>query len=112
MRGIGDAEVGSRAVLLRADLNVPLDGTRITDDGRIRASLPTISKLADRGARVIVCAHLGRPRGEIYSERCAGGPSLEPVARHLAGLLGRPVAFAARAAAIIPALVCGGSLAK
>src|ERR1700690_560370 len=107
MRGIGDAEVGSRAVLLRADLNVPLDGTRITDDGRIRASLPTISKLADRGARGIVCAHLGRPRGAIYSERCAGGPSLEPVARRLAGLLGRPVAFAADVAGPAAASVAG-----
>jgi phosphoglycerate kinase len=94
MRGIDDEEVRGRAVLLRADLNVPLDGTRITDDGRIRASLPTISKLADRGARVIVCAHLGRPSGASYAERAAGGPSLEPVARHLARLLDRPVSFA------------------
>ena len=66
MRGIDAEEVSGRAVLLRADLNVPLDGTRITDDGRIRASLPTISKLAGRGARVIVLAHLGRPSGRGF----------------------------------------------
>ncbi len=95
MRGIDSEEVGGRAVLLRADLNVPLDGTRITDDGRIRASLPTIGKLAGRGARVIVLAHLGRPAGADYAERARGGPSLEPVASHLARLLGQPVSFAA-----------------
>ncbi len=94
MRGIDSEEVGGRAVLLRADLNVPLDGTRITDDGRVRASLPTITKLAGRGARVIVLAHLGRPKGDNFSERMAAGPSLKPVAEHLATLLGRPVAFA------------------
>jgi phosphoglycerate kinase len=95
MRGIDSEEVGGRAVLLRADLNVPLDGSRITDDGRVRASLPTITKLAGRGARVIVVAHLGRPKGADFSERASSGPSLEPVAGHLSRLLGRPVAFAA-----------------
>ena len=95
MRGIDSEEVGGRAVLLRADLNVPLDGTRITDDGRVRASLPVITKLAGRGARVIVITHLGRPSGRDLPERAKGGPSLEPVASHLARLLGRPVSFAA-----------------
>jgi phosphoglycerate kinase len=95
MRGIDSEEVGGRAVLLRADLNVPLDGSRITDDGRVRASLPTITRLADRGARVIVCAHLGRPKGADFTERAGAGPSLEPVAEHLSRLLARPVAFAA-----------------
>jgi phosphoglycerate kinase len=95
MRGIDSEEVGGRAVLLRADLNVPLDGSRITDDGRVRASLPTITKLADRGARVVVVAHLSRPKGADFSERASSGPSLEPVAEHLSRLLGRPVAFAA-----------------
>src|SRR5579875_162601 len=95
MNGIDSEEVGGRAVFVRADLNVPLDGTRITDDGRVRASLPTIGKLAERGARVIVSAHLGRPRGDSYAERAKGGPSLEPVARHLSRLIGHPVAFAA-----------------
>jgi phosphoglycerate kinase len=82
--------VAGRTVLVRADLNVPLDGSagsvRITDDGRIRASLPTIAELAGAGARVIVAAHLGRP---------SGGPepkySLAPVAARLGELLGAPV---------------------
>ena len=100
MRTVDDLEVLGRRVLLRSDLNVPLDlipkaGTgEITDDGRIRASLPVISKLSDQGARVIVLAHLGRPEGATFAERAAGGPSLRPVAERLGELLGRPVAFA------------------
>ena len=97
MRSIDDLEVLGRRVLLRSDLNVPLDLTgtgEITDDGRIRASLPVISKLSDRGARVIILAHLGRPKGATFEERAAGGPSLRPVAARLGELLGRPVSFA------------------
>ncbi len=97
MRSVDDLEVLGRRVLLRSDLNVPLDLTgtgEITDDGRIRASLPVISKLSDRGARVIILAHLGRPKGDTFDERAAGGPSLRPVAERLGELLGRPVAFA------------------
>jgi phosphoglycerate kinase len=77
-----------RRVLVRSDLNVPLDGATITDDGRIRASAPTIADLADRGARVVVCCHLGRPKGvpdPAYS--------LAPVAARLGEVLGRDVAF-------------------
>jgi phosphoglycerate kinase len=112
MRGIDSEEVRGRAVLLRADLNVPMDGTRITDDGRVRASLPTITRLAGRGARVIVLAHLGRPSGADFAERAGGGPSLEPVAGHLARLLGQPVSFASdvagpSAAAVAAALTDG-----
>ena len=95
MRGIDELDVGGATVLLRADLNVPLDGTRITDDGRITASLPTITRLARRGARVLICAHLGRPAGADYAERAAGGPSLRPVAERLAELLGQDVPLAA-----------------
>jgi phosphoglycerate kinase len=97
MRSIDDIEVSGKRVLVRSDLNVPLDKSgsgAITDDGRIRASLPVIRKLADRGARVIVMAHLGRPKGEDFAERAAGGPSLQVVAERLAELLGQPVAFA------------------
>jgi phosphoglycerate kinase len=97
MLSIDDVEVAGRRVLVRSDLNVPLDKSgsgEITDDGRIRASLPVISKLAGRGARVIVLAHLGRPKGEDFAERAAGGPSLRVVAERLAELLGKPVAFA------------------
>ena len=100
MKSIEDLAVGGRRVLLRADLNVPLDladpaNPRITDDGRIRASLPTIEKLLSRGARVVVVAHLGRPKGADFAERAAAGPSLRPVAARLGELLGKPVAFAA-----------------
>jgi phosphoglycerate kinase len=113
MRGIDELNVGGATVLLRADLNVPLDGTRITDDGRITASLPTITKLASRGARVVICAHLGRPAGAGYAARAAGGPSLQPVAERLAELLGRDVPLAAdvageSAAAVAASLGDGG----
>jgi phosphoglycerate kinase len=94
MRGIDGLPVAGKVVLLRADLNVPLDGTVITDDGRIRATLPTITKLTERGARVLVVAHLGRPSGADYAARAAGGPSLAPVAARLGELLGRPVPLA------------------
>ena len=86
-------DLHGRRVLVRSDLNVPLDGPadnrRITDDGRIRASVPTIRRLADAGARVVVTAHLGRPKGEPDPAY-----SLAPVARRLGELLGADVAFA------------------
>ena len=97
MRSIDDLDVAGKRVLLRSDLNVPQakDGSGlITDDGRIRASLPVIRKLASRGARVIIMAHLGRPKGASFEEAAAGGPSLRPVAERLGELLGHPVAFA------------------
>src|ERR1700743_2161017 len=96
MKSIDDIEVAGRRVLVRSDLNVPLDKSgsgAITDDGRIRASLPVIRKLAGRGARVIVMAHLGRPKGEDFTERAAGGPSLRVVAGRLAEVLRQPGAF-------------------
>jgi phosphoglycerate kinase len=78
-----------KRILVRSDLNVPLDGTTITDDGRVRASVPTIKALAERGARVVVVAHLGRPKGEPDPTY-----SLAPVAERLGELLGSRVAFA------------------
>ncbi|QBF45857.1 phosphoglycerate kinase [Janibacter limosus] len=86
------AELGDlrgKRVLVRSDLNVPLDGQTITDDGRIRASLPTITQLTQAGARVVVCAHLGRPKGAPDPQF-----SLAPVAARLGELLGTDVAFA------------------
>ncbi|APU14531.1 MULTISPECIES: phosphoglycerate kinase [Actinoalloteichus] len=81
--------VRGRRVLVRADLNVPLDGQRITDDGRVRASLPTLSALIAAGARVVIAAHLGRPKG-VPEEKF----SLAPVAARLGELLGVEVAAA------------------
>ncbi|GGO24575.1 phosphoglycerate kinase [Microbispora rosea subsp. aerata] len=89
MIGIDELDVKGRRVFVRADLNVPLDGETITDDGRIRASVPTIKKLVERGARVVVAAHLGRPKGSVTPKY-----SLAPVSRRLAELLGQDVAFA------------------
>ncbi|WP_369356261.1 phosphoglycerate kinase [Streptomyces sp. cg2] len=81
--------VAGKRVFVRADLNVPMDGTTITDDGRIRAVAPTIAKLAGLGAKVIVASHLGRPKG-------APDPafSLAPAAERLGEILGQAVAFA------------------
>jgi phosphoglycerate kinase len=90
MKTIDDLAVEGRRVLVRADLNVPLDGGRVADDGRIRASLPTLAALNARGARIIVCAHLGRPGGKPDPRY-----SLAPVAARLAELLGERVEFAA-----------------
>jgi phosphoglycerate kinase len=90
MKHIDDlGDLRGKRVLVRSDLNVPLDGSTITDDGRIRASVPTIQKLVDAGARVVVTAHLGRPKG-------APDPAytLAPVAERLGELLGQDVAFA------------------
>src|SRR5215831_13309199 len=114
MRGLDElGDVAGKTVLLRADLNTPLDGAAITDDGRIRASLPTIGKLAGRGARILIFAHLGRPQGAGYAQRAAGGPSLRPVAERLGELLGQPVPLAAdvageSAAAVTAGLADGG----
>jgi phosphoglycerate kinase len=82
-------DLRGKRVLVRSDLNVPLEDGRITDDGRIRASVPTIKELADAGARVIVTAHLGRPKGAPDPKY-----SLRPVAARLGELLGADVAFA------------------
>jgi phosphoglycerate kinase len=92
MRSVDDLikrGVTGRRILVRSDLNVPIKDGAVTDDGRIRASLPVLTKLLDNGARVIVAAHLGRPKG-------APDPaySLRPVADRLAQLLGRPIEFA------------------
>ncbi|WFR85384.1 phosphoglycerate kinase [Arthrobacter sp. Y-9] len=82
--------VRGRHVLVRSDLNVPLDGSSVTDDGRIRASLPVLQKLVDGGARVLVSAHLGRPKGAPEEKY-----SLKPAVDRLAELAGFPVSLAA-----------------
>ena len=89
MSSLADLDVAGKRVFLRCDLNVPLKEGKITDDGRIRASLPTINALLSRGASIVIAAHLGRPKGEPKPEL-----SLAPVAVRLAELLGKPVQFA------------------
>lgn len=108
MKTIDEVAVEGRRVLVRADLNVPLDSGRIADDGRIVASLPTLAALVSRGAEVIVAAHLGRPGG-----RPDPAYSLAPVAARLAELLGQEVGFpggiaGAPARAAVAALRPGG----
>ena len=83
---VRDVDVGGRRVFVRADLNVPIDDGRITDDTRIRASLPTIVNLLERGATVILASHLGRPKGKVNDAL-----RLKPIADRLTQLLGRPV---------------------
>jgi phosphoglycerate kinase len=100
--------VAGKRVFVRADLNVPLSGHTITDDGRIRAALPTITKLAAAGAKVIVASHLGRPNGTPDPQF-----SLAPVAKRLGELLGKDVSFATdtvgdSARAAVSALTDGG----
>src|ERR687894_2413773 len=82
-------DLRGKRVLVRSDFNVPLEGTTITDDGRIRAALPTLRRLLDSGARVVVTAHLGRPKGEPDPKY-----SLAPVAARLSELLGTEVPMA------------------
>ncbi len=81
--------LAGKRVIVRADLNVPLQDGIITDDGRVRATLPTLNRLINDGARVVVCSHLGRPDGAPDAKY-----SLAPVAQRLSELLGKPVAFA------------------
>ena len=82
-------DLGGKRVILRCDFNVPLSDGQITDDGRIRAALPTIKHLIATGARLVICSHLGRPEGQVNPEF-----TLEPVAARLEELLGQPVVFA------------------
>ncbi len=88
IRDLAPAEIKGRRALVRVDFNVPLDGTRITDDTRIRAAIPTLRALVSGGARVVLLSHLGRPKAKPEAKY-----SLAPVAARLAELLGKPVAF-------------------
>ena len=90
MKSVSDlGDLSGKRVLIRCDLNVPLDGQTITDDGRIRASLPTLNELRDRGSKIIVLAHLGRPKGQVNPKY-----SLAPAAKRLSELLDTNVRLA------------------
>jgi len=89
-KSVDDISVKGQKVLVRCDFNVPLDGGRITDENRLTAALPTIKKLIADGGKVILCSHLGKPKGEPKPEL-----SLAPVAKRMAELLGQEVKFAA-----------------
>lgn len=90
MKTIADlGDLQGKTVLVRSDFNVPLDGETITDDGRIKAALPTLKLLLSKGAKVVVTAHLGRPKGAPEAKY-----SLAPVAKRLGELLGQDVALA------------------
>jgi len=99
MNSLASLDVAGKRVFLRCDLNVPLKAGVITDDGRIRASLPTIKNLLERGASIVIGAHLGRPKGEIKPEL-----SLAPVAKRLEELLGQSVDFISNNGAAITLL--------
>ena len=99
MNSLASLDVAGKRVFLRCDLNVPLSNGAITDDGRIRASLPTIKNLLERGASIVIGAHLGRPKGEIKPEL-----SLASVAKRLEEMLGQPVDFISNNGAAITLL--------
>ena len=96
MNSLASLDVAGKRVFLRCDLNVPIKNGVITDDGRIRASLPTMKNLLERGASLVIGAHLGRPKGEVNSDL-----SLAPVAKRLQELLGQAVDFQNKNAASI-----------
>lgn len=87
-KSIEDIQVAGKRVLVRCDFNVPLDGDKITDESRINGALPTIKYLKDNGAKLILCSHMGKPKGEYKPEL-----SLAPVAKRLSDLLGSEVIF-------------------
>ena len=87
-KSVKDVDVKGKRVLVRVDFNVPLEGGRITDDTRIRASLPTIQYLMEQGAKTALISHLGRPDGQVKDDLRMGA-----VAERLAQLLGKPVDY-------------------
>jgi phosphoglycerate kinase len=94
-RTLDDLAAAGQRVLVRVDLNVPMENGRVTDGTRLDRILPTLRDITDKGGKVILLAHFGRPQGETFEERTDASESLKPVADELAKRLGKPVAFAA-----------------
>lgn len=92
---LDDLDPQGKRILVRVDLNVPMDKGRVSDQTRIERILPTLTSLMERGGKVILLAHFGRPKGETFSERANAAESLAPIAEALSARLGKPVAFAA-----------------
>jgi len=92
---LDDLQPAGRRVLVRVDLNVPMENGRVSDGTRLDRILPTIRDIADRGGKVILLAHFGRPKGETFEERANAAESLAPVVAELSARLGKPIAFAA-----------------
>ena len=109
---MADQDLRGKRVLIREDLNVPIEGGKVTSDARIRASLPTIQLALDKGAKVFITSHLGRPEEGVYAEEF----SLAPVAARLSDLLGKQVPLrkdwltgvdCPAGSAVLPAIWCG-----
>ena len=96
-KNVDDINVSGKKVLVRCDFNVPLKDGKITDENRLVAALPTIKKLIADGGKIILCSHLGKPKGEPKPEL-----SLAPIAARLSELLGQPVVFAADSEVVGP----------
>lgn len=92
---LDDLAAAGQRVLVRVDLNVPMENGRVTDGTRLDRIIPTLRDIADKGGKVILLAHFGRPKGETFAERANPAESLKPVADELAKRLGKPIAFAA-----------------
>jgi phosphoglycerate kinase len=93
-RTLDEADLAGKRVLVRVDLNVPMEGGRVTDSTRLERILPTLAEISRKGGKVIILAHFGRPKGDTPDERRNPEFSLKPVAQALGNLMGQPVAFA------------------
>jgi phosphoglycerate kinase len=93
-RTLDEADLAGKRVLVRVDLNVPMEGGRVTDTTRLERILPTLMEISRKGGKVIILAHFGRPKGDTLEQRRNAEFSLKPVAKALGDLMGRPVAFA------------------
>jgi 3-phosphoglycerate kinase len=114
-RTLDNVALSGKRALVRVDLNVPMENGRVTDATRLERIVPTLKEISDKGGKVVLLAHFGRPKGDTYEARASEKESLAPVAAALAGVLGKPVAFCPesigpRAAAAVAAMKDGDVL--